>query len=131
MGNTNKHIKQSDFKSHHPSLHKAKLFEDTNNNHSYIEAIFKCQSKEYEQWQEKLKAANPNPNGYLLIPSHYKYNSDTGLCGNTGSLTVHIPPSRINTHSTPTSSLTSSRTATKKLTIGISRNQSYGTLSSP
>jgi len=104
MGNTNKHIKQSDFKSSHPSLHKAKLFEDTTNHHSYIEAVFKCQSKEYEQWQQSLKAANPNPNGYLLIPTKYQYNSDTGLCGNTGSLTVTSPRSRINTPSIPTSS---------------------------
>ena len=47
MGNSNKHIKQSDFKTSHPYFHKAKLIEDKDNNHNYIEVVFKAQSKEH------------------------------------------------------------------------------------
>lgn len=128
MGNSKSHIKQSDFKTSHPNIHKAKIYEDQENKHSYIEAIFKCQSKEFENWQQNLKAANPNPNGFLLIPTKTKYSSDTGLCGNTGSLTVSHHLSRINTHTSLISSLNLSKTEIKRKIIDTSNNHSCGTL---
>ena len=128
MGNTNKHIKQSDFKTTHPNFNKAKLIEDKDNNHNYIEVMFKAQNKEHEQWQQSLKSANPNPNGYLLVPTKSKYSSDTGLCGNTGSLTVCLHLSRTNTPSTPSSSPNSSRRETSTIVTATSRSQNYGTL---
>ena len=36
MGNTSKHVKQSDFRTSHPNFNKAKLIEDKDNNHNYI-----------------------------------------------------------------------------------------------
>ena len=87
MGNTNKHIKESTFKANHPQLTKAKLIEDPNR--KYIEAVFKAQSKEYEEWQSKLKNGNINSD-FLLLPERQKFKDDAGLCGNTGTLTVFM-----------------------------------------
>ena len=88
MGNTNKHVKESTFKAHHPQLNKAKLVEDQNRR--YIEAVFKAQAKEYDEWNQRLKVANCNSD-FLLLPERHQFKNDTGLCGNTGTLTVtHI-----------------------------------------
>lgn len=120
MGNTNKHVKESTFRTTHPNLNKAKVIEDEHR--KYIQAVFKAQSREYEDWQQSLKLANCSPDHFLLLPEKSTYKEDKGLCGNTGTLTVrHVLP-RINTLATLTSSPNSSSNAWAKENSSRSRN---------
>ncbi len=62
----------------------------TEKNRKYIEAKSKTQSAEYQDWNKnfELEAKNKPKQTYLLFPEHSSYKSDTGLCGNSGTLTV-------------------------------------------
>lgn len=88
MGNSNKGTKETTFKSSHPHLNKAKIIEDLNHNR-HIEANFKAQNKDYSDWHQSFKNSGCQDSHYLLMPTKVNYNSDTGLCGNTGTLTVN------------------------------------------
>jgi len=95
MGNSNKGVKESTFKSSNPHLNKAKLIENSTHDR-YIEAVFKAQNKDYSDWHNALKNSGCQESNYLLLPTKVNYNADAGLCGNTGTLTVTHHLLRIN-----------------------------------
>ena len=128
MGNSNKGVKETTFKSSNPHLNKAKLIENSTHDR-YIEAVFKAQNKEYSDWHQAFKNSGCQDSHYLLMPTKVSYNADAGLCGNTGTLTVTIPLFRINTPTSRTYSMILLRNVTARKSS--SRNLSYGLLFTP
>lgn len=98
MGNsTAKKESEEKFDSSHPNFKDAKVVIINGNKH--IEAYFKSQSQEYDEWKVKVKEGGNKPSSnYLLLPENHSYKSDTGLCGNTGTVTVIMSLFRVNTH---------------------------------
>lgn len=125
MGNTNKHLQEEALKNGHPNFNDAKIV--TDQNRKFIEAKFKVQNKEYEEWNKRVMQGNQINPEYLMLPEKANFKDDAGLCGNTGTLTVNNLLSRTNMPTIPTSSQNSSRIAKKK--EGSLKNRNSGTYS--
>ncbi len=102
MGNSNKDIQENKFESSHPNLKDAKII--TDKGHRYIQAPFKAQAPQYEDWNKHFQGYGKLSSNFLLLPDKAEFKDDKGLCGNTGTLTVPLPLPRTNIPSTPTSS---------------------------
>ena len=124
MGNNQpKKLQESKFASQHPNLNDAKLVVEEKN-HKYIEAKFKAQNTQYEEWNKHFKGPNKIQSDYLLLPEHAEFKSDFGLCGNTGTLTVSCTLSRLSIPTSPTYYPNSSNKDNPR--DNSSRNHNYG-----
>ena len=89
-------VKDEAFWSEHRLLQNARRI--TYADRSTIQAKFKLQNDQHDEWKKQSdKARKGLTEDYLFLPEKSDYSKDGGLCGNTGSLTVPIPPSSANT----------------------------------
>jgi hypothetical protein len=129
-GSESKNIQEQAFISEHPYFNDAKLLTSKEDGSKFIQARFKVQNEQYDEWQKLLEGGPTKlQSDYLLLPERTNYKHDQGLCGNTGSLTVPLPPRRIPTPTSPTPSQNSSASASP--TAASSRRANSGTSSSP
>jgi hypothetical protein len=104
MGSSeSKNVQEQQFISEHPKFNEAKVLSDNEN--KTIQAHFKVQNSEYDNWNQSLESGTTKlASDYLLLPEKTAFKHDQGLCGNTGTLTVPPFPLRSTTHTSPTSS---------------------------
>jgi hypothetical protein len=125
-GSESKNIQEQAFISEHPYFSDAKLLTSKDDGSKFIQAKFKVQNEQYDEWHKLLEAGTSKLHSdYLLLPQQTNYKHDQGLCGNTGTLTVPDSPPRTPTPTTPTLSQNSSSSASP--TAGCSRRVSCGT----
>ena len=70
----------------HPIFKNAKSI--SVDGHNYMEALMGTDEKEYKKWKETLEKSNMAKQ-YLLQPVKSEYSSK-GLCGSSGTLSVHL-----------------------------------------
>ena len=105
MGNKQGKVTETGLVCEHPSLQGAKVLTTQTNNNT-IQAKFKVQHEQYDEWNKNYKKAKiPMKEEYLFVPQDQDYSRDSGLCGNTGTVTVNLSLLRISTPTIPSSSL--------------------------
>lgn len=129
-GSDSKNIQEQAFISEHPFLNDAKLLTSKEDGSKTIQANFKVQNDQYDEWH-KLLEVGPSKlqSDYLLLPERTNYKHDQGLCGNTGTLTVSSSPLR--THILTTPILLQNSSANANPTVASSRRVNYGMCCSP
>lgn len=129
-GSESKNIQEQAFTSGHPYFSDAKLLTSKVDGSKQIQARFKAQHEQYDEWRKLLEGGPVKLHSdYLLLPENINYKHDQGLCGNTGTLTVPLPPRRTPTPTTPTPSQNSSANGSQS--TASSRRASSGTSSTP
>lgn len=127
-GGESKNLQEQKFISEHPSFKDAKVVSDKEA--KWIQAGFKVQNEQYDEWHKGLESGKSRlVSDYLLLPEKTNFKHDAGLCGNTGTLTVPISPSRTITPTTP--SYSPNLSSSVRPTRSSSRSPNSGTSSTP
>ena len=107
MGNKeSEQAKDFNIDINHPRFLHSKIV--TKDNQKYLQTSQAVEEKEHDKWKSALKKYSAIPDN-LLLPHEHTFNR-TGLCGNTGTITVIPTPRSSPTTTTPTSSAKKSTT---------------------
>ena len=93
MGNEQKGQKGNDviLKMNHPKFQQAKKVNEAGQ--TRLQITTGADEKEYQKWKSNLEVYRPNQE-YLFLPLRNDFKRK-GLCGDSGSLTVHLPNSAL------------------------------------
>ena len=88
MGQKNSKEKEVDISLDHPKFKNAKLL--SGDGQRVMQTTVGIDEKDYNSWKDSLKDRLPNNDSFLFFPKQQAF-SAKGLCGSSGTATVHHP----------------------------------------
>ena len=88
MGQNDSKGKEVDISLDHPKFKNAKLL--SGDGQRLMQTTVGIDDKDYNSWKDSLDSRLPHNDSSLFFPKKHSFSSK-GLCGSSGTATVHLP----------------------------------------